>query len=365
MAFDLLKVAKYVKGLSNAEFRVLFFLLADANNETFECYPSMKQIAQFTEMEERTVQRHISALSTMGLFERIEQRRNDGSRQVNCYRFIVEGSVRVGNQDLVVLGGRVPHQPVKNGGLADSNPPFQTGGPVQNDTTPRQDCRDISQESSRDSSQYPPLPKGEDTPKPENDLFGGSNLPAVAEPEFDLVDHVRQAWNRLAERHPGIASIDTINDSRRKKILARGKEASNADRVAATAWQQVLVNIEASTFLCGEDPPTRNYPEPFRLTLDYVLRPSEFMKIIEGGYRANRTTLTHDESGRRFGPAEQTARSAFVRVSRDRGGSGRFDQPAAGGDDQPAAARGGGTGSAFEHLGIDLSGYGRARRIGG
>jgi DNA-binding transcriptional ArsR family regulator len=350
-----LKTAKYVRGLSNAEFRVLFFLLESANNTTYECYPSMKEIASYTEMEERTVQRHVSRLSEMGLFEKVEQRRGDGSRQVNLYRFMVSGTVQVGNQEVVIINGHNP-QPAKNGRLASSNPPFQTPPPDQTDTTPRQNGRDISLSSSLESDRdNPPLPTGEEPPQP--DLLGG--LPMIRSASVDLVDQVFDLWNEMVSRHPQMTAVRSRQESRRKKVSARGKAAASETGTSfVEVWTAVFAAIEANTYLCGEDPPGKNYTEPFSLNIDFVLRPAEFTRILEGGYRANRTDLTHDpRSGRRFGPAEQGGRAAIARLRaadaerRDRGDDGSPGQANGRSDARPGRLS-----SAFDQFGIDLHG---------
>jgi hypothetical protein len=193
-----------------------------------------------------------------------------------------------------------------------------------------------------------PLPFGKDTPTGENDLFGKGQEIVETEPSID--EWVLSEWNKLATDIPTIAKIRVLDDARRRKINARLKAVRVAEPDARAAWAKIFAAIRANTFLRGEEPPTRDYPEPFRLDLDFVLRPSQFIKILEGGYRATRTAETHDlVSGRRFGPAEQAGRNAVRRILA--AGSESGDGSAGNGDpsvDGAGSGQGGRLRSAFD-----------------
>lgn len=62
--------------------------LADRHNkDTGRCDPSIARIAAETEFSERAVRKALSDLEEMGLIEREERRRADGSRRTYSYRF--------------------------------------------------------------------------------------------------------------------------------------------------------------------------------------------------------------------------------------------------------------------------------------
>lgn len=325
MSFDLLRSAKHIRGLSNAEFRVLFYLLEAANNKDHKCFPSIKKIAHFTDMAERTVQRHISALADRGLFARIEQRRDDGSRMVNCYQFLIGGTVKIGKESVVMIGpdedDDAEYQPANNGTL--HNPPFQTGGGDNPDTTPRQSRRDIDQESEPGIS-IPPTPDGVGTPT--EDLFGIQLPKATA--KKPLLEAVEEEWAKLVAEEPGISGIGVLSEARKVKIRARAAEVVKDQRRKGAitderaVWSQIFLAIRSSTFLCGRAPPGKGRTSPFKLGIDYVLRQSEFFRIWEGQYdddarTRNRTFDSRD--GREYGPAEQSLRSSLASLGASKG----------------------------------------------
>jgi hypothetical protein len=106
----------------------------------------------------------------------------------------------------------------------------------------------------------PPLP-------PDDDHF---DLPAIVD-RSEAGAAVRQ-WNATAEQF-GLTQVQSLNDTRRKKLLARLKECGGLD-----GWTVALEKIAASSFLCGKN------DRGWRADFDFVLRQSSFTKLMEGGY---------------------------------------------------------------------------------
>jgi len=310
MAFDLLKTVKHIEGLNNAQFRVLFYLLESANSRTFECFPSMKEIARVTRMSERTVQRHISDLADRGLFERIEQRRKDGSRAVNLYRFIVSGTVKVGNQDPIEIKAEEPiQQPANFGGLQDEQPANFDGGP------PSVVTGHISGITSQESN--PSLPTVEPSPR---DLLG--DLVPEDSRSVDLIDYVQAEWSKLAQEFPRIQNPRVLSKARKDKIRARARDVTQhaGGRLNAhDVWDQIFGAIRVSPFLRGQADPGKHHRDPFSLSIDYITRPSVFLQTLERySIDAERNQQTHSADGRRYGPAEQAMREILASMGLDR-----------------------------------------------
>lgn len=331
MAFDLLRSAKHIRGLSNAEFRVLFYLLESAHHETHLCFPSMKRIADIVEMSERTVQRHISALAERGLFVREEQRRTDGSRMVNCYRFVASGTMKIGKESVVILEPEREtegeQQPAIIGGL--DNPPILTPPPVRNDTTPRQDCRDIDQESEPGIRTSPLSPDGESPPSGE-DLFGG-DLPIA--PAFSLSAFVWQEWEQLEINHPNVAMPRLIDEGLAKMIEQRARTHAKLGETPVEVWTAVFEQIRASLFLCGRTAPGPGRDKSFTLSLGWLCRPANFREVINGKYTSKSTDAAYGADGQRLGPTGQAVGGALARLraAKERGAGGRDPRSAAGG----------------------------------
>lgn len=169
----------------------------------------------------------------------------------------------------------------------------------------------------------PPSPDGEGTPKGELELFGEGGI-AGGDP-VPLEDFVVEAWHALKRDFPGVADIDVINDSRKKKIHARADEVVRARKKQKRpcspedVWLEIFDRIRASTFLTGRDPPGRGYTRPFKLTIDFVLRPSEFLSILDRDNDTASGNRAFDaRTGRQFGPAEQATRAAIARLDAPR-----------------------------------------------
>lgn len=79
---------------------------------------------------------------------------------------------------------------------------------------------------------------------------------------------------------PTLPRCIAISTDRAKKLSARWKDCGEK----ADAWRHVLVDkIAPSAFLNGRSPP-RSGAEPFRATLDWIIGPENFIKIVEGKY---------------------------------------------------------------------------------
>lgn len=69
-----------------------------------------------------------------------------------------------------------------------------------------------------------------------------------------------------------------LTPARRKSIAARLRENDGL-----AGWKQMLAGIERSSFLTGGQP-GRDGGSPFRATIDFVLKPAKFQRIVEGSY---------------------------------------------------------------------------------
>lgn len=100
-----------------------------------------------------------------------------------------------------------------------------------------------------------------------------------------LDEDVKSFWNTLAKEND-LPTIQAITPSRKKHILSRIKEVDSFEE-----FKKLLdFHIKNSAFLKGEN--NRNWKVDF----DWVLNPSNFIKIIEGKYQSkNTSTNLNDE----------------------------------------------------------------------
>lgn len=111
------------------------------------------------------------------------------------------------------------------------------------------------------SEDIPPLPPKRAKRKP----------PEAVADRHDVLK-AYEAWNDLALRC-GLPQATTLTPKRVASIGARLSECGGLD-----AWATALANIEKSAFLCGET------DRDFRASLDFLIQPSSFVKVLEGTY---------------------------------------------------------------------------------
>lgn len=82
---------------------------------------------------------------------------------------------------------------------------------------------------------------------------------------------------------PELPAVVLLNDTRRKHLQARWRE--NPVHQDLQFWAEFFAQVKRSRFLLGQTA-GRNGEKPFRATFDWLVKPSNFVKVIEGNYDA-------------------------------------------------------------------------------
>jgi hypothetical protein len=132
-----------------------------------------------------------------------------------------------------------------------------------------------------------PSPSPEPSPEPEPKECP-SDTRQRDEPELAeaLAD-----WNAVAERK-GLPALRVATGERKSKLRQRLAEHG------LDGWREALVKLEASSFCCGDS------PSGWRANIDFVLRKSSFVKLLEGAY---------DDTERTFGGPSRAPPGAGAR----------------------------------------------------
>jgi uncharacterized protein YdaU (DUF1376 family) len=108
--------------------------------------------------------------------------------------------------------------------------------------------------------------------------------PAYERQEFH--DQVIAAYHELL---PDLRRVKTWRGRRPKALNARIRERLEDGKPADTVayWRTLFEAVAASDFLCGRIAP-QDGREPFRADLEWLIRPENFAKVIEGRYDGRR-----------------------------------------------------------------------------
>lgn len=117
--------------------------------------------------------------------------------------------------------------------------------------------------------------KQTDTNKNDNNNKNEKNIDISS--AFDM-------WNRLANQE-GLPKAQVLTEKRRKHIGARLKDCGGID-----GWNDALAKVSQSSFLTGKK-------NDFKASLDFIIKQSSFVKLMEGNYDDRPTTgnKNHDE----------------------------------------------------------------------
>jgi hypothetical protein len=116
-----------------------------------------------------------------------------------------------------------------------------------------------------------------------------------------VVDH----WNKMAERHPKVAAVRVLDNSRLQTLRLRLKEHGEARLLEA------IDLFDRSPFLCGS-----NRDSKWRPSIDFILQPASLRKVLEGTYGEDApkgSEMSADEKIRR---AEERA-ALYRRIGRE------------------------------------------------
>lgn len=92
--------------------------------------------------------------------------------------------------------------------------------------------------------------------------------------EPDEIDGLVSEWNLLA-KELGLAQVARLTDARRKAARQRLKEIGGLKAMVETAWPKIRGSPGLQGKAGGGD---------WRANFDWLLQPSSFTKLIEGGY---------------------------------------------------------------------------------
>lgn len=93
------------------------------------------------------------------------------------------------------------------------------------------------------------------------------------------VNKIIDIYNSIANHLPNsLVQTDLI----RKNISSRWKE--NKPAQSLEFWRDLFVQCESNLFLSGRSSPRADSQAPFRASLDWIVKPNNFMKIINGNY---------------------------------------------------------------------------------
>lgn len=82
---------------------------------------------------------------------------------------------------------------------------------------------------------------------------------------------------------PELPAVVLLNDARKKHLSARWRESPVHQDLQF--WADYFMQVKQSRFLLGQTE-GRNGGKPFRATFDWLIAPSNFVKVIEGNYNA-------------------------------------------------------------------------------
>ena len=225
-----------LQGMSGPQKAVLISLADNANDEGV-CWPSVARIAERTCLAERTVQGAIKWLGQASILSVRE---------------------RMGRSTMYTLTPAAYAPPQEMHPAADAPPPPQLTTKTPAAAAPR---------TVIEPSGEPSPPVGDESP---------SKVSKPKCPSQAIVDLFNKAL-------PGLPQVAMLTKDRVTKISARWNDSTVHQDLGF--WAEFFELVGSSPFLMGEGE-GRDGNKPFRATFDWLIKPSNFVKVVEGNYNA-------------------------------------------------------------------------------
>ncbi|WP_078467584.1 helix-turn-helix domain-containing protein [Pseudomonas sp. MF6394] len=214
-----------LQGMSGPQKAVLISLADNANDEGV-CWPSVARIAERTCLGERTVQSAIKWLGTSGILSFRE---------------------RMGRSTMYTI-------------------------------TPAADAPPLPQEKHTPPAAAAPRTVIEPSSEPST-LSGDEPAQKIAKPKCPS-QAIVDLFNKTL---PGLPQVAMLTKDRVTKISARWNDSTVHQDLGF--WAEFFELVGSSPFLMGEGE-GRDGNKPFRATFDWLIKPSNFVKVVEGNYHA-------------------------------------------------------------------------------
>lgn len=229
--------------------KLVLLKLADNANDAGECFPSYKHIADHCEMGRRTVIRHIKQLQKDG-FLTIERRRGQKGNSSNIFRIDLSASRAKPSSDLTPS----PSSDLTPSHSANLTPPSANLTPP-----PSANLAPITSHS------FEPVKEPVKEPK--------TYMQSSACPHEEII----ALYHEILPANP---KVRIWNDTRKSYLRSRWREDDTRQNLHY--WEKLFGYISKSDFLTGKtETPNRR---PFMADLEWIVKPSNFVKIIEGKY---------------------------------------------------------------------------------
>lgn len=237
----------------------------DDDPEFWTCYPSIETIAKYTAQGYRTIQRHLDALEAEGWITRTRRVISKGKLGAYDYKLW-----RLGAFSAKMAGGQNEQEPP-----AKDDEKSVSNGRTEPTTEPANGTIEANASCQPTADQSP------------------------ARVAFDL-------YNAFAEVH-GKPLATKLSDQRRRALNARLRECGDI-----ATWVGLFDRIKASPFLMGAT------HHRFVISLDFILQPSSFIKLMEGKYDGERQSSRNDPA-RSSGRLDAFAQAALELAEERRG----------------------------------------------
>jgi hypothetical protein len=245
--------------------KLVLLALSDHADDRGRCWPGIDAVAEKTGLNPRTVQRQIRLLEKTGVV-RIELRFNESGRQTSS----------VYELEIGVWRSATPPRHADGVAAADCHPRGRQAATPEGGTVPPESIRGTIRGTVDLSSPDGEDVRGEATDHRASERKAKNKTPPCPHEQIIELYH---------ELLPMCPKVREWNKTREGLLRARWRD--DPKRHDLNWWRDFFRYIAQSDFLTGQTQGRSDRP-PFVADLEWLLRPSNFAKVIEGRYENRR-----------------------------------------------------------------------------
>lgn len=224
--------------------KCVLIALCDMSKDVGNCWPSVNTLARMCSLSVRCIQNCVKELCKKGLIFKQSRTRENLSDTSNCYEISIENLVQEEE------GGGEPRAPQNAPGAP--HPPHEVH--PQNHKKEYIDLTDVRSRRPTTSTDFLQHQK--------------NTCP---------YQKILEIFHRIL---PTLPKVQILNDFRKRHLKSRWIESEQHQSV--DFWEQYFLRVSHSDFLMGKINTFNR--TPFLATFDWLIRPMNFAKVIDGNY---------------------------------------------------------------------------------
>lgn len=245
-------------------------------NKNLQCWPSVETLAKESGMSKRNIFRRLKILQDKNIITIIERKNSKGHKMTSIYQINLVIKIDQNGKSEVSIA--TPVQVTNGHSPGDCQSPFQVTNGHLNYTNINYTNEDLNMSTCKQV-----LVISEEKPSLDDELVSQDIRPKKPEGIICPHNEIIELYHEILPMCPRVKNWTV---ARQKLLRARWREKPTRQNLEW--WRGYFDYASKSKFLTGLVEATNGRPQ-FLATLEWLVRPSNLVKVVEGNYHKDLT----------------------------------------------------------------------------